>query len=256
MTTNLRPIILQDQAEPASPPAGSVALYSVDGTALLLKDSDGTVRTLGAGGSGDMVLASAQTVTGIKTFADGTLLMRDAGDTFSAEPYSDANPPETITFTDFASGSVVTPAAGFSTLHTPDGRVLYLKDSDAVVRPVDMSWENAQFSKGGVLTTGVGAFRFPIKGGTFQIQTVAAMVGTAPTGATQLAVDVNKNGTTIYGTQGNRPIWTASANAATVSAHTATTVTDGDYLTVDIDAVGSTVAGSNLVVVVRMQRIT
>jgi hypothetical protein len=121
--------------------------------------------------------------------------------------------------------------------------------------PVDASWENCPFSKGGVLSVATGTFRYPVKGGTFQIQTVAAMVGTVPTGATTLKVDVNKNGTTIYGTQTNRPIWVASANAATVGAHDATTVTDGDYVTIDIDAVGSTIAGSDLVVVIRMQRI-
>jgi len=120
--------------------------------------------------------------------------------------------------------------------------------------PVDGSLEVCAFSKGGTLTTGTGTFRFPIKGGTFAIVSIAAMVGTAPTGGTTLKVDVNKNGTTIFGTQANRPIWTASANAATVGTHSVTSVTDGDYLTVDIDDVGSTVAGADLVVVVRLQR--
>lgn len=122
--------------------------------------------------------------------------------------------------------------------------------------PVDASWENCPFSSSGVQTVKTGTLRYPVKGGTFQIQTVAAMLGTAPTGATTFKVDVNKNGTSIYGTQTNRPTWVASANAATVGAHTATTVTDGDYLTIDVDAIGSTVAGSDLVVVIRMQRIS
>ena len=120
--------------------------------------------------------------------------------------------------------------------------------------PIDASWECCPFTQAGVLTVKTGTTRFPIKGGTFQIQTVAAMVNTAPTGASVI-VDVNKNGTTIYGTQANRPTIAVSATSATVGAHTATTVTDGDYLTVDIDQIGSTVAGSDLVVVIRMQRI-
>jgi hypothetical protein len=120
--------------------------------------------------------------------------------------------------------------------------------------PVDASWENCPFSSPGVLAVKVGTGRYPVKGGTFQIQTVAAMVNTAPTGAS-LIVDVNKNGSTIYGTQGNRPTIAASGTSATVGAHTATTVTDGDYISVDIDQVGSTVPGSDLVIVVRMQRI-
>jgi hypothetical protein len=121
--------------------------------------------------------------------------------------------------------------------------------------PVDASWENCPFSQGGTLTVKTGTLRYPVKGGTFQVQTIAAMVGTAPTGASVI-VDVNKNGSTIYGTQGNRPTIAASANSATVGAHTATTVTDGDYITIDIDQIGSTVAGADLVVVVRMQRIS
>lgn len=120
--------------------------------------------------------------------------------------------------------------------------------------PVDASLENCPFSQQGTLTVKTGTSRYPVKGGTFQIISVAAMVNTAPTGATVI-VDVNKNGTTIYGTQGNRPTVAISATSATVGAHTATTVTDGDYLTVDIDQIGSTVAGADLVVVIRMQRI-
>lgn len=116
----------------------------------------------------------------------------------------------------------------------------------AVVEPTVMS-------KSGDLTTGAGVSRYPIKGGTFSVLSVAAMVNTAPTGASVI-VDVNKNGTTIYGTQGNRPTVAISGTSATVGAHAATTVTDGDYLTVDIDQIGSTVAGSDLVVVVRLQR--
>lgn len=120
--------------------------------------------------------------------------------------------------------------------------------------PVDASWENCPFTRSGTLTAGAGTHRYPVKGGTFQIQTIAAMVGTAPTGASVI-VDVNKNGSTIYGTQSNRPTIAVSTNSATVGAHTATTVTDGDYITIDIDQIGSTVAGADLVVVVRMQRI-
>lgn len=120
--------------------------------------------------------------------------------------------------------------------------------------PVDASWENCPFSQQGTLSVKTGTSRYPVKGGTFQIQTIAAMVNTAPTGAAVI-VDVNKNGTTIYGTQANRPNINAGSTSASVGAHTATTVTDGDYLTVDIDQVGSTVTGSDLVVVVRMQRI-
>lgn len=121
------------------------------------------------------------------------------------------------------------------------------------IRTVEINTEAAAFSKGGALTVASGTFRYPIKGGTFNIDSVAAMVGTAPTGAA-LIVDVKKNGTTIFGTAGNRPTVAAGANAATVGAYSITSVTTGDYLSVDIVQIGSTVAGSDLTLVVRLRR--
>lgn len=77
---------------------------------------------------------------------------------------------------------------------------------------------------------------------------VVAAIDTAPTGASVI-LDVNKNGTTVFTTQANRP--TIAAGAHATSAIAVPTVIDlvaGDYLSVDIDQVGSTVAGSDLVV--------
>ena len=45
----------------------------------------GTTATITLAGSGDMVLASAQTVSGAKTFLDSTLLLRNVANTFSAQ---------------------------------------------------------------------------------------------------------------------------------------------------------------------------
>jgi len=103
------------------------------------------------------------------------------------------------------------------------------------------------FFKTGALTTTTGTQRLPIDG-TYTIIGTRLMVGTAPTGA-NLIVDVNKNGTTIYTTQGNRPTVTATQNAGGPgTAPDITALAAGDYLTVDIDQVGSTVAGSDLTV--------
>lgn len=105
------------------------------------------------------------------------------------------------------------------------------------------------YSKQGTLTTATGTMRLPIDG-TYTIVGTRLMVGTAPTGAS-IIIDVNKNGTTIYSTQANRPTIAASANAGGPgSAPDVTSLAAGDYLTVDIDQVGSTVAGSDLTVVV------
>jgi hypothetical protein len=101
------------------------------------------------------------------------------------------------------------------------------------------------FYKSGVQATFVGTGQIPVLGSGI-ILGVRARLATAPTGATTFKVDVNKNGTTIFGTQTNRPTWVASANAATVGAHSVTTFADGDYFSVDVDAIGSSVAGSDL----------
>lgn len=104
------------------------------------------------------------------------------------------------------------------------------------------------FSISGDVATMTGAHRLYLKnGGT--IAQVRASVGTAPTGAS-LIVDVNRNGTTIYGTQANRPTIAASGNTATGGAASNGTFSAGDYLTVDVDQVGSTVAGADLTVTV------
>lgn len=73
-------------------------------------------------------------------------------------------------------------------------------------------------------------------------------VDTAPTGASLIS-DVNKNGTTVYTTAGNRPTVAigAFANTPTVFPDVKA-VAAGDYLTADIDQVGSTVAGADLTV--------
>jgi hypothetical protein len=108
------------------------------------------------------------------------------------------------------------------------------------------------FSRAGALTVAAGTSRVPMLWpGSFD--GVAAMVNTAPTGSS-LLVDVNKNGTTIFGTQANRPTIAAGATAATVGANTVTAFAAGDYLTVDVDSVGSTVAGSDLVVTIGLRR--
>lgn len=108
------------------------------------------------------------------------------------------------------------------------------------------------FSKGGVLTTGTGTLRiYAPWAGT--IDEVRASVGTAPTGAS-LIVDVHKNGTTIYGTQSNRPTIAASGFTATGGTASGADFSAGDYFTVDRDQVGSTVAGSDLTVSLLMRR--
>jgi hypothetical protein len=112
------------------------------------------------------------------------------------------------------------------------------------------------FAQTGVLSVFTGAirYRFPFAA---TILGITSAVNTAPTGAS-LICDVNKNGTTVFTTQGNRPTIAASGTASHTGTSEAvpdvTAIAAGDYLTVDIDQVGSTVAGSNLSVFIRYKR--
>ena len=104
------------------------------------------------------------------------------------------------------------------------------------------------FSYSDAATTGSGTSRFPIVVPA-TIHGVLATAGTAPTGSS-LIFDVNKNGTTIFTTQANRPAISAGSNSSSIAVPDVTSVSTNDYITVDIDQIGSTTAGSDLVVVV------
>jgi hypothetical protein len=107
----------------------------------------------------------------------------------------------------------------------------------------------AAFSATGILSVGSGSFRLPFTRSA-TIDAIVAAVSTAPTGASIL-IDVNKNGTTIFTNQANRPSIAASAfQSSIVTNHDVTSIAAGDYLTIDVDQIGSTIPGSNLTVVV------
>jgi hypothetical protein len=82
-----------------------------------------------------------------------------------------------------------------------------------------------------------------------KVYSVVTTVNTAPTGDT-LICDVNLNGTTIYTTQGSRPIIAAAAKTSTsLAAPDVTNLDTGDVITFDVDQIGSSVAGADLTVV-------
>lgn len=105
--------------------------------------------------------------------------------------------------------------------------------------------EIAPFSIGGVISVASYGMRI-YANRNCSITHVRISAGTAPTGSS-IKVDVNKNGTTIFTNQANRPEIPAGGNTDT-SIPDVTTLLDGDYITFDIDQVGSTVAGSDLVI--------
>jgi hypothetical protein len=103
------------------------------------------------------------------------------------------------------------------------------------------------------LTLSTGKTRLPIDG-DYIIVGVRLMVNTVPTGAA-IVVDINKNGTSIFTSQANRPTILAGANSGGPGvAPDITSIAAGDFLTVDVDQIGSVVVGSDLVVTVIVTR--
>jgi hypothetical protein len=82
---------------------------------------------------------------------------------------------------------------------------------------------------------------------TLTITKVKLVVKIAPTGAA-IIVDVNKNGTTIFTTQANRPQIAIGETQGDSGTPDVTSLAEGDKLTIDIDQVGSGTAGADLTV--------
>lgn len=108
------------------------------------------------------------------------------------------------------------------------------------------------FSRSGDLEVAVGKSRFYFPYAA-TILSVMTMVGTTPSGAA-LIVDVNKNGSTLFVTQADRPSIAAGTYVSSAAIPTTTAIGAGDYLTVDVDQVGSTVPGSDLIAIVQFRR--
>ena len=108
-----------------------------------------------------------------------------------------------------------------------------------------MSSAVLQFQSVGALTAAAGkAFVVAPYGGT--IKKISASVGATSVGSS-IIVDINKNGTTIFTTQANRPTIAAAAVVATLAGTpNVVTFVAGDLLSVDLDQVGSSTPGSNL----------
>lgn len=106
------------------------------------------------------------------------------------------------------------------------------------------------FGVAGELAEATGALRLHAPWAC-TITNVTAAVGTAPVDAS-LIVDIHKDGTTIFTTQGNRPTIPSGNTTDLTSTPDVTAVAAGEYLTMDVDQVGSAVAGSDLIVQVRV----
>lgn len=95
-------------------------------------------------------------------------------------------------------------------------------------------------------STGKQAIRMPFAG---KISYVTAALITAPVGASAI-VDLHKNGTTMYTTQGNRPTIAAGPTYVTATLPDVLTWAAGDVLQLEVDQKGSSTDGADLSVVV------
>lgn len=82
-------------------------------------------------------------------------------------------------------------------------------------------------------------------GTSITVSKVRLAVVSAPTGA-DLIIDVNKNGSTMFTTQANRPKIVAGAVSGVSVAPDITSLVEDDKLSIDIDQVGSTLVGTTL----------
>lgn len=253
-----------------------------DGYVLTYEASSGTwkpkVSSGGGGGGGSALLAGTQTFTGSNTFGPLANVNAQRVQIFAEATGQVA---DTMTFwsgTDTGAGGARQRTAYFNekgefrciaaavnsvgvrikgqpsqTAHITEwtdtsNNPLSWVEPDGRIRAPNLGHTFAM-SVSGALTAGTGKHRiYNDTGSTLTVRAVRASVGTASAGSS-IICDVNKNGTTIFTTQANRP--TLAAAAVTTGKLTnmdVTTLADGDYLTVDIDQIGSTTAGSDLVV--------
>lgn len=199
---------------------------ATDGQSLVYQTSTGLwiagAAVGGGGGSGDATLAGTQTFTGAKTFTGG-LTAKPAGTTGQAR---------------------ITQA-----LASQSGNLEEWRDSTAAVK----AWMTSDFrmrapnlgrticfAKSGTVATGTGAFRWYCDAGvSLTILSVRATVGTTSTSGTP-TIDINVNGTSIYGTQSNRPtIAVGSVTSGKNTGFSTATIGDGQYLTADVDVAGT-----------------
>lgn len=103
------------------------------------------------------------------------------------------------------------------------------------------------FSKSGNLVTGAGTFVWTNDTGVpLTIRSARITAGTAPAGSAVI-VDVNVSGTTIFGTQANRPtIAAGGTTSGKVTGFSTAVIPNGGTITVDVDQVGSSTPGADL----------
>jgi hypothetical protein len=237
-----------DRWYPADPTGGldaeavrdtiGAALVAGSNITITVNDAGDTITIAATGGS-SFTAEDARDAIGAALVAGAnvTITVNDAGDTITIAAATD---PEVVRDT---IGAALVAGTGITITVNDAG--------DTITIAAAVAKHTAAIKYDGTISTGVGATRlYNDTGATWTIYAVRATVETAPTGG-QVIVDVNKNGTTIFTTQANRPTIAASGlTSGKVTNMDVTTVADGDYLTVDIDT--TTAPAANLTVQIVM----
>lgn len=111
------------------------------------------------------------------------------------------------------------------------------------------SYETIRLTVAGAAATGANK-AFAVCGVSCTIVDARIVALTGPIGSA-LTVDINKDGTTIFTTQANRPSIADGQTASPQAVPDVVSLAVGSVITVDIDAIGSGTAGSNLAIVIR-----
>jgi hypothetical protein len=143
---------------------------------------------------------------------------------------------------------------GVTTKLTKTGTNTNIVNLDAPVQ------RSVDYSIGKVLVAETDVFRWYNQTGKtlninkvfFSLGTVGTVSTSSPISGKAVVVDVNKNGTTIFTTQANRPAVATSTNLSSTTAPDVTTLASGDYLTFDVDFVGSGGGAAFAVITVEM----
>lgn len=194
----------------------------------LLGHGSSTFARVAVGTNNHVLVADSAQSAGVKWAQIDSTLIADSAVT--AAKIADG----AVGSDELAPGAVTTAKIG-------DGQVTAGKLAAGVIKPSE-----AVFTIPGPLTIGPRNPRFYVEDSR-TIKHVVASVGTAPVGGV-VVVDVNKNGTTIFTTQGGRPTIVSGGNYSPPAGPNVQSLSAGDYLTVDVDSVGSSTTGSNAVI--------
>jgi len=200
-----------------------------------------------AAGSGPHALDAGQTDVTIDSPADNEVLAYDTGTSewINQTPAEAGLMPASAALADLSDVDATAPSE--DDVLTWDG------DSWAPAAPAGgavITTRTLFYNVPGALVASTGVMK-PMLPYAITIVSCRMTVGSAPVGAS-LIVDVHKDGTTIFTTQGNRPtITTGNTDSGSWVAPDVTAFAADSYFTVDIDQIGASAPGANLVLAIQ-----